>query len=273
MAPNGVFFVFRGRVCYNSPMKNFLKKNLALVLVIFVILVAFVGLIIYKNKAVSAGDEEDPLAYSADLSGLDLASVLPASDLNGGIADHIKGDANAPLTIFEYADYQCTACASMNPYISQLLEEYKGKLKIVYRSTPLTSIHPNAIAAASAVEAAGLQGYWEEYGNLLFSNQAEWFYSKGTTRTNLFMSYFTSIAGDSGNLAKFRSDMSSEAVKKKVKFDNAISEFYNLNSTPSFIDEDGKEIEWVYKESQTMTDTMNFFREYIDNKLKEKGID
>ena len=256
-------------------MKNFLKKNWQRLLVVLLVVGAFVGLIVYKvNHPSASGDNGDPLAYDIDLSSYNLTSVIAASPENGNIGDHVKGDPNAPVTIFEYADFQCSGCAMMAPHIDQLLNEYEGKLKIVYRSYPLPSLHPNAIAAASAAEAAGLQGYWEEYASMLFANQSEWFYSTGTARTTLFMEYFKSLTGGKGDLAKFRSDMSSESVKLKIKFDNAIAaNVYKLDSTPSFIGEDGEVLEWYYKEKQTMTDTYQFFKDYIDGQLKSKGVE
>ena len=254
-------------------MSNFLKKSWRVLLIIFLVIVVFGGLIIYKVKSPKVEDDTDPLAYSLDFSQYNLTSVLPAMEENGNIADHIKGDPSAPVTIFEYADYQCSGCATMAPYVDQLLDEYAGKVKIVYRSFPLPSIHPNAIAAVSAAEAAGLQGYWEDYASLLFANQSEWFYATGTARTTLFMNYFASISNGQGDTAKFRSDMSSESVKLKMKFDHAIaSDYYHLDSTPTFIGEDGEVIEWYFKEKQTMSDTYQFFKDYVDEQLKAKGV-
>ncbi|MBQ6321087.1 thioredoxin domain-containing protein [Candidatus Saccharibacteria bacterium] len=255
-------------------MSNFLKKNWKILVVILLVVAAFIGLIIYKAKNPKAEDNTDPLAYEVDLSKYDLLSVIPANEENGNIADHIKGDSDAPVTIFEYADFQCSGCALMAPYVDQLLSEYEGKLRIIYRNYPIPSLHPNAIAAISAAEAAGLQGYWEEYGSMLFANQSEWFYSTGTARTTLFMDYFRSLTGGKGDVAKFRSDMASEAVKTKMKFDHAIAtNAYKLDSTPTFIGEDGQVIEWYYKEKQTMSETYEFFKDYVDKQLAAKGID
>ena len=256
-------------------MKNFLKKNLRILIIVAVVVAATVGLLIYKSKLnSSSGASADPLAYSVDFSQYDLLSVIEPSEANGYIGDHIKGDPSAPVTLFEYADFQCSGCAMMAPYVDQLLSEYEGKLRIIYRNYPIPSLHPNAIAAVSAAEAAGLQGYWEEYGSMLFANQAEWFYSTGTARTTLFMDYFRSLTNGAGDVAKFRSDMASAEVKTKIKFDNAIAtDAYKLDSTPTFIDEDGNVLDWYYKEKQTMSETYQFFQDYVDAKLKEKGIE
>lgn len=255
-------------------MSNFLKKNWKILVVILLVVAAFAGLIIYKSNTSPDTDSSDPLAYDIDLSKYDLTSVIEPNEENGNIAEHIRGDPDAPVTLFEYADFQCSGCAMMAPYINQLLSEYEGKLRIVYRNYPIPSLHPNAIAAISAAEAAGLQGYWEEYSSMLFANQSEWFYSTGTARTTLFMDYFRSLTGGKGDVAKFRSDMASEAVKTKTKFDNAIAtQAYKLDSTPTFISEDGEILEWYYKKDQKMSETYQFFKDYIDDQLTAKGIE
>ena len=248
-----------------------MSNHKSLIAVLVVVVLVFVGLIVAIPHLSSSDSSED--AYnvdSIDVSKVDPFTVLKASSMNGNIADHIKGKESSPVTIFEYADYQCSGCANVNPWINELLKEYDGKLRIVFRVYPLVNGHPNAIAAASAVEAAGLQGYWEEYGNLIFANQAEWFYLTGTERTNIFMEYFTSLTNGEGDLVKFRQDLASSAVKQKVYFDKAISESLEISATPTFLGEDGEELEWVTDNRQTKDDILDFFRDYIDQKLKEK---
>ena len=94
---------------------------------------------------------------ATDFSSYDFNSVIEANKDNGNIGDHVKGSADAPVLIFEYADYQCSGCASANPKVNQAIKELDGKLGVVYRSFIL-SYHNNGTAAASAAEAAGLQG-------------------------------------------------------------------------------------------------------------------
>lgn len=240
-----------------------MKNNKPFLIVMLTVVVAFVGLIIFASLHKKKDDS------TIDISNYEFTSVIDGNEDNGFIGDHIKGDKNAPLTIFEYADYQCSGCANMNPWMKELLKEYDGKLRVVFRSFPL-NIHKNAVAASSAVEAAGLQGFWEEYGDLLFSNQAEWFYSTGSSRSELFVNYFKQVAGNKGDVDKFRSDMASDNVKKKVNFDASIAKSLEIDSTPAFFGEDGKEIDWIQSDSQTKADTLNIFRNYINKQLEQK---
>ena len=96
-----------------------------------------------------------------------------------------------------------------------------GKLAIVYRSF-LLSYHQNGTAAASAAEAAGLQGYWKEYADKLFEEQSEWEYADTSERTELFNKYFKEVTNNKGDLDKFNQDIASEAVSKKISFDMGI---------------------------------------------------
>jgi protein-disulfide isomerase len=81
-----------------------------------------------------------------------------------------KGPEGAPVTIVEFSDFQCPFCARVEPTVTQLLEAYPGKIRLVYRDYPLPN-HGEAPKAAEAAHCAGDQGkYWEMHGQL-FANQ------------------------------------------------------------------------------------------------------
>src|SRR5262249_53487653 len=81
---------------------------------------------------------------------------------DAGPEGHYRGAINAPVTLVEYGDYACPSCALYNPVINEVLQQYAGKVRLEYRHFPLTTIHPNAVSASVAAEAAGQQGrYWE----------------------------------------------------------------------------------------------------------------
>lgn len=249
-----------------------MKSKLSLVISIIVVALAIVGIIIFvplgspSPEELPTYDSNSALAATIDLSDLNTSSILPASDLNGNIADHVKGNASAPVILYEYADYQCSGCATVNPWVKELLNEYGDDLGIVFRSYPL-NVHPMPAAASAAVEAAGLQGYWHEYGDLLFANQAEWYYSSDTKLINYFVTYFKAVAGDSGDVKKFRSDLFSESVKQKIAFDTAIGNSLDVDGTPSFFDKDGNLIDWY--SANTKSSFISFFENYIDAELEK----
>ena len=207
--------------------------------IIGVVVVALIGVATWfvidgNNKATNFDD-------------YDFYSVIEGDSHNGNISDHVKTDKDGsytgtPVYVFEYADYQCPGCASLNSKVNQAVEEMDGKLAVVYRNY-LLSYHQNATAAASAAEAAGIQGYWKEYADMLFTNQSEWEYLSGSERTLAFEKYFTQVSNGEGDLEKFRSDVSSDAVSKKISFDMGIGKRISVEGTPAFY-VDGQFIAW-----------------------------
>lgn len=144
--------------------------------------------------------------------------------------DNIKGSENAPITIVEYGDYQCPACAAYHPIVEQILEESDGQVRFVFRHFPLKSIHPNAETVARAVQAAGVQDkYWEMH-DLVFERQSEWSAIPRGSARNKLLEYAAELGLD---VERLDADMDSDAVKDKVQGDldggAAI-----ITSTPTF---------------------------------------
>lgn len=193
---------------------------------------------------------------ATDFTKYDFYSVIEPDEHNGNIGDHVKTDKDGtytgtPVYVFEYADFQCPGCASLNKKVNEAVDALDGKLAVVYRNY-LLSYHSNATAAASAAEAAGLQGYWKEYGDLLFANQSEWQYLTGSERTTTFEKYFIEVAGEKADMDKFRSDMASDAVSKKLSFDMGIGKRISISGTPAFY-VDGQFIAWSLQEGGSVT--------------------
>jgi protein-disulfide isomerase len=85
--------------------------------------------------------------------------------------DHIRGPADAPLTLVEYGDYECPDCGHLYGILQDLQQEFSTRLRLVYRHYPLSGIHKHAEMAAEAAEAAGAQGRFWEMHDLLFQHQ------------------------------------------------------------------------------------------------------
>ena len=182
---------------------------------------------------------------ATDYKNYDFNSIIEPDTHNGNIGDHVKGDKD------EYADFQCPGCAAINTRVNDAIEKSNGKLAIVYRNY-LLSYHQNGTAAASAAEAAGLQGYWKEYANILFKNQTDWQYANASERTTLFNQYFTEATNGKGDLTKFNQDIASENVSQKISFDMGIGKRINLPGTPSFYI-NGERIDYANEEGGSVT--------------------
>ncbi|HZM36313.1 MAG TPA: DsbA family protein [Burkholderiales bacterium] len=88
-----------------------------------------------------------------------------------GAADHLLGPPQAPLTLVEYGDFECPNCRQAAPAVKLLLRRFPS-LRVAFRHFPLEGVHPHALDAALAAEAAGAQGLFWEMHDLLFENQA-----------------------------------------------------------------------------------------------------
>ncbi|MET0980139.1 MAG: DsbA family protein [Candidatus Saccharimonadales bacterium] len=166
-----------------------------------------------------------------DVSNVDSNKIQSASEASGNIGDHVYGNADSKVVLIEYGDFQCPGCGSMHPTIKTITEKYKDQVAFVFRNFPLTQIHPNALVAASAAEAAGLQGkYWEMH-NVLFENQNAWKSASVTDRIDIFAQYAQTLGLD---VEKLKTDLGSENVAKKIKFDMGVGKMINVTGTPTF---------------------------------------
>ena len=222
----------------------------------FSIVGVIIGVVVVAAIAVATFLVIDGNNKATDFSKYDFNTVIAADEHNGNIGDHVKKDKDGsytgePVYIFEYADFQCPGCASMTPRVNKVIDDLDGKLVVVYRND-LLSYHQNATAAASAAEAAGLQGYWKEYADKLFTEQSEWEYKNGSERTTLFEKYFTEVTDGKGDLEKFRADVASDAVSKKISFDMGISKRVGIEGTPAFY-VDGQLIPWSSSSGGSVT--------------------
>ncbi|HSU62933.1 MAG TPA: thioredoxin domain-containing protein [Burkholderiales bacterium] len=86
-------------------------------------------------------------------------------------ADHALGASHAPVTVVEYGDFECPNCKQAAPAVKLLLERFPGRVRLVYRHFPLEEVHPHALQAALAAEAAAGQGKFWPMHDLLFDNQ------------------------------------------------------------------------------------------------------
>lgn len=158
-------------------------------------------------------------------------NMTPSEIVNSRFDDsHIKGNPDAAVSLVEYSDFQCQACAYYKSFLNDIVNDLGDKVSVEYRHFPLRQIHSNSALAAQAAEAAALQGKFWEMHDLLFERQSEWEgFSSGKARDE-FVSYAKEINLDQD---KFVQDIDSDFVKDKVKQDEMQAYQIGLNSTPS----------------------------------------
>jgi protein-disulfide isomerase len=125
-------------------------------------------------------------------------------------ADHMLGSEHAPVTVVEYGDFECPNCKQAAPAVKMLLERFVGRVRIAFRHFPLEEIHPHALAAALAAEAAAGQGKFWPMHDLLFDNQRHLKASQlrgYAERLELDTSRFDAEIGDTLYLQRVREDI------------------------------------------------------------------
>jgi protein-disulfide isomerase len=84
----------------------------------------------------------------------------------------VKGPKDAPVTLVEFTDFHCPFCGKAVATLKDVMREYDGKIRWVFRDFPIASLHPRAPKAAEAARCAGEQGRFWEYHDLLFESQS-----------------------------------------------------------------------------------------------------
>lgn len=136
--------------------------------------------------------------------------------------DPARGDANAPVTVVEFTDFQCPACAAMHPVLEEVLKTYGNKVRFVVRDFPLNQ-HENARKAAEAANAANAQGKFFEYITVLFKNQK-------ALDTASLKKYASELGLDR---ARFDAALDRGVYAAEVAKDVADGEMYGVGSTPT----------------------------------------
>ncbi len=144
--------------------------------------------------------------------------------------NHVLGNEDAAVTLTEYGDFQCPACGGYYSILKEVKDKYGDQLNFQFRHFPLIAIHPNAMAAHRAAEAAGKQGKFFDMHDLLYERQAEW--SNSTSVSGVFERYAEELELD---MDQYRQDVASAETNAIIQADLAAGKDMNVSSTPSFL--------------------------------------
>jgi protein-disulfide isomerase len=139
--------------------------------------------------------------------------------------DPVLGPQDAQITIIEFSDYECPYCRKWQSEVpQQLLAAYPGKIRLVYRDFPLSSIHPNALPAALAADCAGEQGAYWKFHDKLFSMELG-------LSSDAYQQYASELGLDESAFADcVKSNRYLDEVQADVKFATDLG----IRSTPTF---------------------------------------
>lgn len=162
------------------------------------------------------------------------APGAPTTETAGTVSNYIYGNKDAAVTLVEYGDFECPACGAYYPIVKEIKEKYKDQISFQFRNFPLSSIHPNAMAAHRAAVAADKQGKFWEMHDLIYETQTTWNASSGTKSdqaTTIFEGYASRLGLDQ---AKYKSDRDAASTNATIQADVKAGKDVKAESTPTF---------------------------------------
>ncbi|HEY0079984.1 MAG TPA: thioredoxin domain-containing protein [Pyrinomonadaceae bacterium] len=208
------------------------KSYLPFIIIGGVLLAAIgAGAMLYRSSGTdapsSAGSTSTTSSPSSQAT-LPPQRVSPANAPVGAQPPHVRGDVGAPVTIEEFADFQCPSCARLHAELKKIEGEYGSKLRVIFRNFPLPSMHEHAIDAARAAEAAGRQKRFWEMHDMLYEKQDIWKNDPDVQAT------YTGYARTLGlNPEQFKADMNAPAIIERVLADQTRGRSLGVTGTPT----------------------------------------
>lgn len=206
-----------------------MSKEIKILAVIAVVVIvgAVIGASYYRNAMQSA-----PVAIKPSTGG-GKTSVDPEMLVRPD--SPTLGAADAPVTVVEFLDPECEACAAFAPVVKKIVKDYDGKVRLVIRYMPF---HPNSARAATLTEAAGEQGKYWEMQELLFQKHPEWGERHGAPPTAqpqnidaLFEGYAKQLGLD---MQKVNAAIKENRYQDKLTRDLRDGQTLGVRKTPSF---------------------------------------
>ncbi len=146
---------------------------------------------------------------------------LPSPDPH---TDHIAGPHGAAITVVEYGDFECPACRQAYPVVKAMLAQHGRQVRAVFRHFPLREVHPHAELAAEAAEAAGAQGRFWPFHDLLFGHAGP-----------LDAAQVHRHAAELGlDLARFDNEVKDTVYRQRVQEQIAGGQRAGVRATPTF---------------------------------------
>ena len=141
-----------------------------------------------------------------------------------GKRDHVQGRPDAPISLLEYGDYECSYCGQAYGEVKRIQAQLGEDLQFAFRNFPLAQVHPYALHAALAAEAAALQGRFWEMHDILYEHQE-------ALEDEDLAGYAEALDLD---VQRFTHDMQSDAIAERVSEDLMSGVRSGVNGTPTF---------------------------------------
>jgi protein-disulfide isomerase len=164
-----------------------------------------------------------------------------------------KGPADAPITIVEFSDFQCSYCKRVVNVLEQVLERYPDQVKLAFRDFPIANIHPHAEKAAEAAHCAAEQGKFWEFHDLLFEKQ-------DTIPTTNFAEHAKALGLE---VTTFQTCIDGRKYQEKVERNYAAGVKAGVSGTPAF---------FINGRLLSGAQPLEAFKTVIDEELERLGL-
>jgi protein-disulfide isomerase len=239
-------------------------KRILPFIIILVVLGAALGSAWYLTRTIPASPTLGPSStQSPSPSGSPVTTPNQpqqgaAQGIPGAEPAHVLGPANAPVRLEEFGDFECPPCGMFHPILEQMHAEFGDKLSITFREFPLVPTHQHALAAASAAEAAGLQGKFWEMHDMLYEHQNDW--KKEFDVRPIYEGYAKQIGLD---VERYKRDMNGDLVAQRIFADGKRGHSLGVKGTPTvFLN--GREVPFENLPAEKL-------RVVIQNELRSSG--
>src|SRR5690349_10231991 len=202
-----------------------MKRILPFIIILCVLGVALVSAWALKKRSTNT---VTPVTNNLNGAAATDSNAPVITGVPGAEPPHTLGPDTAPARLEEFGDFECPPCGMLHPILVQMHKEFGDKLQITFREFPLAPAHQHAIAAASAAEAAGLQGKFWEMHDLLYEHQNDW-KDKFDVRP-IFEGYAQQIGL---NMDRYKKDVAGEAVAQRIFLDRKRGESLGVKGTPT----------------------------------------
>jgi protein-disulfide isomerase len=138
--------------------------------------------------------------------------------------DHSQGPATAAVTLVQYGDYECPYTRQSTTVVRALQQQLGDQLRFVFRNFPLTEIHPHALNAALAAEAAASEGKFWEMHDYIFHHQH-------TLEDSDLVQFAAALGLD---MQQYARDMAEQPTLARIEEDVESGERSGVQGTPTF---------------------------------------
>ena len=198
----------------------------------FIIILAVLGVALGSAWYMQHSSKETAKPLPATPTNSSTSSAAPApvasNAVPGAEPAHKLGPDSAPVHLEEFGDFQCPPCGLFHPILEEMKHQFGDQLQVTFREFPLAPAHQHAIAAASAAEAAGLQGKFWEMHDLLYEHQKDW--KDAFDVRPIFEGYAKQIGI---NVDRYKQDVDGDQVGRRITQDGNRGHSLGVKGTPT----------------------------------------